>query len=263
MIIEVKPIERNTWHKKKGKEAFAQSKKIEVLYDSTTGKLATGLTEEEAKEYGAKLGLDLSDTYVPEQAHPYWSTKAAMIELPNKTVFFDTRKPLDFIRVKNLKAHKLVANSQKELEEGLWPDATHVIYSEEEQMEIKATAVQLKQKAYAILSKLSTDEKADLVLIIGEENVKGKSANFIDGKIDEIITEWPDEFLRYSAMDAKAISIRATLLEGVNRGILNKQNEALYYMDIRLGLDIDDAIEWFNNPDNQKLKVAILEKLNK
>lgn len=261
MIVEVKPLPVLKWHGKKGKESFTQSKKSEVLYDPDTGKYATGLTEEEAAEYGKRLGLDLTDTFIPEQPHPYWSTKGASIVLENKTMFFDTKKPLDFIKVKNMKASKLVANSMKEWEAGLWPFATHVIYDEQEDMSIKASAVQTKQLCYSTLAKLSADEKANIVLIVLEESVKGRSSDFIDTRIDEVINQFPDEFLKWAKMDTTELNVRASILEGIQRNVLTKEGQSIYYMSERLGFDLEDTIKWFANPDNQKLKVAILEKM--
>ena len=261
MIVEVKPLPRKRWHKKEGKESFQQPVKIEVLYDPNTGKYATGLSEEESEMLGKKLGLDLSDVFIPEQAHPYWSTKAAMVTLKNETQFFDSSKPLDLIKIKNLKAHKLVANSQKEWEEGLWPDATHVIFDETEDINMKANKVQTKQKCYAILAKLSTDEKINIIAIVLEESVRGRSENFITSRIDEVVEEHPEEFMKWATMDAKEVHTRASILEGIARNFLTKEGQSIYYMSERLGFDIDDTIQWFGNPDNQKLKVAILEKL--
>src|SRR5690349_20055934 len=101
MKVEVRPIESKKWHGKKGKESFKQPMTIEVLYDPATGRLATGLTDEEAEKYSKLLGVDLSDNFNMLEPHPYWSTKAASIKLENHTVIYDTEKPLDYVKVKN------------------------------------------------------------------------------------------------------------------------------------------------------------------
>lgn len=261
MKVEIKPIEIKKWHGKKDKESFAQPKTFAAEYNPDLGKYDTGLTEQEAKELGAKLGLDLSDTYVPEQDHPFWGSKAAKVTLPNQTIFFDTNKPLELIKYKNCLASKHVANSQREYDEGKWPEATHVIYSEEEEQADKAAKVQLKQKCYATLSKLSKDEKINLILIILEESVRGRSDNFIDTRSEEMITEFPEEFLKWASMDITELNIRGSILEGIARGILTKEGQSIYYMSERLGFDIEDTIKWFSDQNNQKTKVAILEKL--
>ena len=63
-------------------------------------------------------------------------------------------------------------------------------------------------------------------------------------------------------MDVKDFALRGQVLEALHKQILVKNGEAVYYHDERIGYDVSDTVEWFKNPDNQKLKVAILEKLN-
>lgn len=261
MKVEIKPLEMKKWHGKKDKESFAQPKTIEVLYNPETGAYDTGLTDEEAETLGKKLGLNLGNTYIPEQAHEYWGSKAAKISLPNQTMFLETNKPLELIKYKNLRASKFVANSYREWEEGKWPDATHVIYSEEEEEAHSATKIEKKQKCYTVLGKLSKDEKVNLVLIILEESVRGRSDNFVNMRIDEVINEFPDEFLKWAEMDVAELNIRGSILEGLARGILSREGQSIYYMSERLGFDMEETIAWFSNSDNQKTKVVILEKL--
>lgn len=262
MIVEIKPLPSSRWHGKKGKESFTQPKVIEVLFNPDSGKYETGLSEEDAKKYGDMLGLDLSDTWVPEKEHPFWSTKAAQIKLENNTVFLDDSKPLQFIQIKNLKASKFVANSMKEWEAGKWPDATHVIFDETEEVTMKATKIQRKNKAIQLAAKLSLEEKANIILILTGKVVKNKSQDFIDVQLDQVLEDQVEEFTRYASMDTADTQVRASVLEAIHRNILNREGSAVYYMGERIGFDIQEAIEWFQSADNQKLKVAILEKLN-
>jgi len=262
MIVEVKPIDVKKWHGKEGKEAFGQPKTIEVLCDLTTSKYATGLNSNQVERLQNLTGYDLSDRFDPNKPHPFWSTAAARIKLPNHTILFDTTKPLDEIRVANLKASKFVANSYKEWQDGDFPEATHIIQSEEEEAEVKATKVEKKNKCIAITLGMSQDEKINLVQILSSKSVRGRSANFITVEIDKIIEDKPDEFLRYAKMDKQEVYTRAAVLEAVHRNILTKEGQAIYYMGDKLALDFEDAVTYFMNPQNQKLKVSILEKLN-
>jgi hypothetical protein len=140
-IVEVRPLPIEKWHKKEGKETFSQPKGSQVLYDSKTGKYSTGLTDEEAEQWGKDLGLDLSNKFNPTQEHPTWSMKSWNIRLENNTMFFDTTKLIDKIKVRNMKANKFVANSLKEWKEGKWPDATHVIFDESDEADDKETKI--------------------------------------------------------------------------------------------------------------------------
>lgn len=261
MLVEIRPLEVQRWHKKKGKEAFAQDKTIEVLYSEELGKLATGLTEEQAKEYGAKLGVDLSDMYNPELPHPYWTSKASWITLPNKTTIFNDQRPSDFVKIANCKASKFVANSMAEQQAGKWPDATHVIFSEEEEMELKATKFQITQKIGIELMNASLERKIALVQILSNKTVKGRSPNFIDGILSEVIAEKPEEVLKALSMDKEEVVVRSSVLELLQKNILTKQGQAVYYMGDKIGLDYEDTVKYFKDPNNAVMKVTLLEKL--
>lgn len=262
MRIEVKPIETKKWHGKKGKEAFFEPKVSQVLYDPITGKYRTGLTKEEAEKWGKELGIDLSDNFNPEEEHPFWSSKRAQIKLENKTMVFNTTNTLDAVKVKTLKVCHLVANSIKELEEGRWPDATHVIYDESDEVEVKANSMQKTKKAIQLLSKLTADQQVGIIMILEGKNLKGRSANFLDAAMGKIIEEKVDEFIRYAEMDSKEVYAISTVHEALHNNILTKDLGAVYYMSEKIGLSFDDAVKWFMDPNNQTTKAAIISKLN-
>ena len=117
-LVEVRPIEKERWHGLKGKDVITRPVVIEALLSSTTGKLATGLTPEDRERLEKETGYDLSPDYKAGKPHPFWSSPAAFVKLEHKTNIFDISNPLDEIRVKIMKASDLVANSQKEYDEG-------------------------------------------------------------------------------------------------------------------------------------------------
>lgn len=263
MKVEVRPLDIPKWHGKRGKESFAQAHVIEALYDHSTGGYATGLTEEEAKEYGKKLGQDLSNVYDQNAPHEFWGSKMGRIRLENRTMIFDDTNALDFVRIKMMKASKYVANSLKEWEQGLYPEATHVIFDEEEEISIKATKVQKKKKALKLSLELSMDDQVNIIQILSDKSLRGRSQDFIDVEIDNLIENRVDDFLRYAQIDKKELYIRASVLEALHRNILTKEGTSIFYMSDKIGFDFESTIEWFKDPQNQNMKIAILEKLNK
>ena len=68
------------------------------------------------------MGVNL----VATSANEYWHD--FKIKLLDQTMIFDTSVPLQELQIHVLKASKFVANSQKELDKGLWPSAKYVIY---------------------------------------------------------------------------------------------------------------------------------------
>lgn len=261
--VEVRPLPSKPWHGKTGKESFKQPHVIEALFDQETGAYATGLTEEEAKIYGKKLGVDLSNHFRVDEPHPFYNSAAGKIKLLNQTMFFDDTKASDFVKIKIMKASKFVANSMKEYENGNYPDATHVIFDESEEVSAKASKIQLKHKAIAVAAKMSADEKVNIIQILSDKALKGRSNDFIDVEIDKIIEENASDFLRYMKMDKQEVYVRATILEALNRNILIKEGIALYYMGERVANSYEEAVTLFLDPQNSQMKVAILEKLTK
>jgi hypothetical protein len=263
MLVEIKPLPVEKWHKKKGKDSFSQPKTIEVLYNNETGRYDTGLSEEDAEKYGKAMGVDLGDNFNPNEPHPHWSTKAAWISLPNQTLILDTVKNSEFVKVANLKASKYVANSMKEYNEGLWPDATHVIYSEEEEREEKATKFQIEQQVSVKLNGMSLDAKTAIVRVLSKIPIKSNSQNFIDGVIYDLLKEDPNEILRVLNMGKEEVTVRATVLELLQKNILTKQAGKIQYMGEVIALDYEDAIKYFKDPNNMEMKVRLMEKLQK
>jgi hypothetical protein len=261
MLVEVRPIERKKWHGKEAQENFAQPLTIECLYDTKTGKYATGLSEDERKKLEKETGYDLSDEFTNEP-HPFWNSAIAKIKLPARTVVFDTDKPLDYIKVKVLKASKLVANSVREYNEGLYPDALFVIFDEQEEAKIKASKIQKKRKAVQLAIKMSADEKINVIQIMSGKSMRGQSQDFLDVEIDKLIEDDLEGFLKYVKMDSNEVYIRAAILEGIHRNILTKEGNNVLYMGDVIGVTLDEAVNYFLDPQNQKIKASILEKLS-
>lgn len=172
MKIEVRPIEVKKWHKKIGKEDFTCPKRIRALVNENM-EYSTGLnyydknftdpdTDEqitEAKYYSKLLNQDLSARFDPDNPHPFWDASMSSVKLENAPMFFETKNPLDYVRVKMLKACKFIANSVKEYEEGKFPDATHVIFDESEEIEAKAAKIEIKNQVITEVNKLDKEKK--------------------------------------------------------------------------------------------------------
>ena len=258
--IEVRPIERKKWHGKEGKENFAQPMYIEALYDPATGKYATGLDEAQKKRLEKQTGFDLSDGFTGEP-HPFWNSKMGRIKLPAMTTIFDTSKPLDEIKVSVLKASRFIANSLRDYENGLYPDATHVIYDESEDVKMRASKVQRKKKAYKLAAKLTDEEKANVIQILTGRSVRKQSQDYLDVELDKLIEGDVAKFIETAEMDSNELYLRGAILEGLYRNILTKEGSAILYMGDMIGHNLDEAIKYFSDPNNQVIKASILEKL--
>jgi|SRR6187402_896047 len=262
-IVEVKPIEKERWHNKKGKENFSRPITLEALVSLRTGQFATGLSPEDRVRLESTTGYNLSPDYTLGKAHDFWNSPAAQIKLDFKTNIFDTSRPLDEIKVKVLKAHDLVANSQKEYEEGKYPDALFVIFDEQEDTELKASKASIKRKVIIEASKLTKTRKAEIVQIVSGVSVRHQSDDYVDLKLDEAIdSAGAERVLTLIQRDKTRTSLHALVLEAIHKQVLRKDGSAVYYMDDQLGFDVESTVDYFIDPKNQTLKAQVLEKVN-
>lgn len=269
MKVQIKPIYRDKWHEKKGNESFARPKVIRALVDPNDMAYATGLTKEEEEEYSLKLKVDLSRQFNLEQPHPFWDSKMGEIKLENRTMIFDTDNPLDFIKIKVCKASRFVANSLKEYEEGLFPEATHVIFDESEEVEEQASKVEIKKKAIIETAKLSKTRKIQMIMVLSADgnylkakNLKGKSDNFIEVELDKIIEAKSKDVLRYLDLNKEDLATQALVLEALQKNVFDKVGHKIMYHDSVLGEDLYDVVKYINSPENQEFKIRVLSQIN-
>lgn len=262
MIIEVRPVEKTPWHGKKGKESFKSPLTLYCLVNPETVSYDSGLTKEEVEKYQEALGVDLSSTFIRDQAHSFWDSNMGKIKLENRTNIFDTNKPLDAIKVSVLKQSKYVANSLLEFDQGLYPDAEFIIYDEKEEVEVKATKLAIKREAIVKSMELTDNQKAQIVLLISGKLVKGKSKDFIDVELDKLIDNNAKMVLKYISRSKEEVSTEALVREAVQKSILKQAGHKIMYHDSVLGTEIADVALYLNRPENQDLKLRIMESVN-
>ncbi len=261
MIVKIKPIDRKKWHGKKGKESFSQPIGIQALYDSETGLYATGLSDDKKNELEKKTNFNLSPIFNPNKPHEFWDSRAGTLFLENNTILLNTIIPLDEIRIHLAKASKFVANSVRDLDEGLYPEATHVIFDEDEEISVKAKKIELTQKAYSAAKKLTKSTKVNIILILSGKSVRQQSNDYIEVELNKIITTKPVEFLSYVNKPVKYLNDKGLVLEAILSNILIKRATGIFYMDELLGGTVEDTIDYLNDSKNQNLKIIILDKL--
>ena len=259
MKIEIRPIEQKRWHGKQGAENFTRPKKISALIDPSTREYATGLTPKEAEEYGAKLKKDLSPTFNPEVPHPFWDSTEATLKLENSTMFLDLNLILNKIKYAFAKKSKYIANSLREYEEGLYPDATHVIYDEKEEAVVKATKIELRNQAITETAKLTKDRKVEIILILAGKNLKEQSDSFITVAMNDLIEKQPSEVVRYIQMKDKGlVTLTALVLECLQKSVLVKKGHNIMYHDSILGTDEAEVAKYLSDDMNQDLKLRLM-----
>lgn len=276
MLVEIKPIEIKRWHGKTGKDSFTRSKKIQALIDPETMQYSTGLDNisrtytdpkdesqkiTELEYYSIQVGKDLNPL-AGERPHEFWDSNMAVVKLENNTIFLRTENPMDYIKWKICKASKFVANSMKEYDEGLFPEATHVIFDEQEEIEAKATKVELRKQATIKCSKLSLSRKIQLIQVLGDKNLKNQSPDFVEVEIDNLIQKQAQNVLYAIERDPEDVALHAMILEALQKSVLRKTGHKILYFDSVLGGEVVDVIDYLKKPENQDLKLRLMAQLN-
>lgn len=259
-LIEVRPIEKERWHGNTGKNSIRRPVKIEALYNVKTGRYNTGLSTEDEERLSKLLGQDVSNIFIKDKPHPFWST-SGVVKLSNTTQIFDDSIPKDEVAIKLMKASELVANSMKDYQDGLYPDATHVIFDQREEIEIKAAKAQIKSEVYIETSKLSRDRKIEIIQVLTNRGMRKQSDDFITVELTALIEKSPEEVLRVIKTEKETTKIHAMILEALDKNVLRKEGSSFYYMDDQLGFDLNTTINYFKDPSNQKLKAEIIAKM--
>ena len=254
-LVYVKPIVRKKWHglNELGRSKFQDTSDVLMaLYDSRIGKMATGLDKDDEVRLGSALGADLSSS------SEYWNT--FKVKLKDQTMIFNTSIPLQELQVKLLQASKFVANSQREIDAGKWPQAKYVIYNETQELEKEANAVEFKAKAVELFNKLSSEKKEDLLKIYGKF-VENSSRDFVYTRLFEIVDNNPVEFMKTATLTPEEIKIRALIFDLERTGILRRKNAAYLYNDQQLGFDFDNTVDVLLDPMKQELLVKLKSDL--
>lgn len=263
-LIEVRPIEVKKWHEKSKEESFTRPKKIQALVDPDTLRYATGLTTKDIEDLTQgdnPVNYNLDSHFDMKIPHPFWDGPMGVIKLENNTMFFDISLPMKYIHYKVMQASRYVANSMEEYDEGLWPEATHVIWDESILVEQKASKIELKNSAIVELSKLSLQRKREIILIMRGKETAGQSEAFLVPILDEIVNKDTQDFLDLLNSNKKEVSTKALVIACMERGIFRKDGHRIFHMDSPLGDSVETVTDYLMDDANQEFKLYIIGKL--
>lgn len=232
-----------------------------ALYSSDKGGLDTNLTEEEEIFFKEKYGYDTSSVFNPEEPHPFWGSKQMSIKLEYGDNVFDLSKPIDYLKVKILKSESCyeVANTLRDAK--VEPRAIFAIYDEQVDAEMKSQEVSGKMKAYQTLAKLTAPKKKTLLTVMLNE-VVNNSDEWITGKLGELLEKDYKRFNEVSSETAKDLEIKSLLIVGSYKGYITKEGSAYYYLGDKFANDIEEALDYFKDENNQSIKIKLMEKIN-
>ena len=260
-IIEVKPIEKEKWYKNEKANFIIRPIKLQCAIDPKTRKYAFPATEDEIKDLQERTGFNLDLNFKVGQVHEFFDSEISHVQLQYGSNFFDTDNPLDLIKLYILKGNDLVANSMEEYLNNKYPNAKFVIYSPNEEEEIKASKQSLRRNAIVEMTKLTTDKKLNYALILSGKDYSKQSVDVIDLKLEEIIQEKPEAFLNLLNRKNEDVVVETIILKLIYSRILMREGTIIKYGDLIIGADMPSAIKFLQSPKNQVLRLQLQEKL--
>lgn len=265
--IEIRPIPNrgNIRELSKNLEHFAQAHIVSPVVDPVSMRYQTGLSKEDVEMLMEKrFPYVIEDVFKQGTAHEFWESQIIKVALTNAPIFlYPGKNLLDFVKYKFLLVSPFVYTSEAEIKTGSKPMATHYIYNEEEETEVKASRIAKQTKLLTKVSELSLERKRQLVLIMNDEDTETKSDSYLDVRISEIVenAEKRRRLEDLLSLKTQDIDVQAMIKLAVKKNVLRKTRKGYFYFDTNLGLAEVDVVRFLSDAENQEVYIAIKSNL--
>jgi len=245
MEVILRPLGGNTWA---GVNKYKNCKDYIGTYLTRSGQRYTGLTEEDAKRLGDKLGYDL----VPSSE--YWNTFHVL--MGNKDLYLDPSDPFDELRILFLTKHKRVANGYSDNN----PTANYVLVNKEAEAQLTNKYNQTKRKAIKEFDKLSTADMKKALRLFGHRS-DNISAELVETKLFDLVEKDPNRFLE-KWVDNKRRETEYLVQEAVSKNIVRRNKSEYKYGVDTIGHSLEDAVIYLESAEHRDLKATIINEVN-
>ena len=265
--IEIRPLPNRSEIKKFSEELeyFSQPKSLPCLVNPETLKYESGLSSKDI-EYLKEINFpyDISDVWQKGVAHPFWESSMMKVELKNTPTFlYPGKNPIDFVKYKFLLKSSYIYSSEEEIETGKKSEATHYIYNETIENDLKAVTIEKRNAIVGKISGLSLKKKKDLSMIILDEDMENQSDNYLTVKFEEIMNneEQLAELERLLSKSTEEVSLSASIKIAIKKNVLKKTNKGIFFFDTNLGFSEQEVMEFLSEPENQDISLNIFSKI--
>jgi hypothetical protein len=213
-------------------------------YYTRSGLLYTGLSEEDEKRLGDKLGLDLKRT------SDFWKT--FFIRTSASDIYLDTDNDMDELKYLFLKSHKRVKNSLMENKAG----ANFVLINRDEEAKRDNLYARVEREAITAFGKLTPTEMRKCLRIFGH-NADTFSNEVTESKLYDIVKANPKSFLERWVNNAD--KEEQVLIEtAIAKNIIRRDKHMYKYGSDVIGNGLEETIGFLKNPLNQDIKIGII-----
>ena len=240
MKVVIKPLNKNPWS---GVIQYKDCTTSLGPYFTRSGRIYTGLSNEDEQRLGEILKIDLSSVSV------FW--KRFQIKLGSKDLILETEEPYEELKYLFLKSHKRVANGLSDRK----ATANYVIINEVEEAKERNKYNKQRRKAFRELDKLSAGDMRKCLRLYGH-NAEEMDNEIVEQKLGILVEEDPSKFLlKWVDNDTKEIEV--LLEEAVAKNVVRRNKNIYKYGSEILGTNIEAAIDYLSNNANQEIKLAI------
>ena len=248
-LVKIKLVDKKGSSTFNGFVRYNNTKDYITPYYDKTGVMYTGLTEDEAIYYGNLIKQDLSPL------SDFWHD--FKIIMTDKVKILNLINPLHQLEYKFLQNHARIAQSVTDPDIGL---KDYVIIDETKEASVVNNKAALKIKANALFSKLSTENKKDILkLYPGFTSMDTVSSEVVDARLYEKMEADPAKFIAYG--EDKKRDLKVMLKDLLSVELLRKNKSSYYYGEDFLGHDEESTIEYLEHPDHQGLKIDLMKQL--
>lgn len=244
MMVEIKPLRKHAWS-----NVYKYARCFDDLqsYWTRSGSIYTGLTDRDVERLGKILRLDL---------HPqsdFWKT--FYIRVGASTVHLNTDDPMDELKYLFLKNHKRVKTSYTEHK----ATADYIMINKEEEARKENVYNKIKRRAVKEFDKLSLEDMRKVLRLFGY-NVDTLGNEEVEKMLFNSVEEDPERFLK-AWVDNPDRETTFLLQDALSRNVIRKNNTVYRYGSEIIGKNLQEAIDFLDNPANNDIRRAIIAQV--
>lgn len=225
-----------------------------------------GVTGEEEKELLSRvMGVQPTDPRFDEKAENFWASLTIHVESGGAILDITTNEdgepkdPEQYVKYLWAKKHPKVADTKEDMLRN--PNVWFYIHDPEIAKKKSSEETKARKEAYAAMIEVSDDVDTSraILRVMGTMNPDSLDKDLVEVELEKYAKSEPKKFL--AAATDKNLKLRNEILTLVDKGVLSRVGNAVYFIDDLLGNTMEETIKFFKNKKNSETVNAIRAKL--
>lgn len=221
--------------------------------------------DEETRLMSTLLGMDPADRDFHAKVREFWidlRVKVPVDGVPLKIGLREDGTPYnvkDYLIYKWALKHKRVAHTKAEMDN----NSQKLFYIHDPEVETKQQNMEVKMRKTAYMEFSKLDRKIDkmkmLLKVLDDVNVDNMTDVDIENRLEDVLNKDPKAFVD-KATD-KHLETEAFIVDLISKNILRKIGNSIYYIEEKLGGDMEETILYLADNKNSEMLMILKEKL--